>query len=76
VLSDDGRAVVDRVGAGRGAWLCVPPGDCFQRAVRRKAFERAWRRPVSSDALDRLGTELAALAGTAGDGVRRDDEKG
>ena len=76
MLTHDGRAVVDRAGAGRGAWLCVPPGDCFQLAVRRKAFERAWRRPVSRDALDRLGIEVAALAGTADDGVRRDDEKG
>jgi len=70
VLTDDGRAVVDRAGSGRGAWLCVPPGDCFQLAVRRKAFERAWRRPVGRQALDELGIELADT------GVRRDDEKG
>jgi len=70
VLTDDGRAVVDRTGSGRGAWLCVPPGDCFQLAVRRKAFERAWRRPVGRQALDELGIELADI------GVRRDDEKG
>ena len=42
-----GRAVVDRRAPGRGAWLCPPPGDCFDLAVRRKAFERAWRRPTS-----------------------------
>ena len=34
---------------GRGAWLCVPPVPCFELAVRRKAFERAWRRPVGAD---------------------------
>jgi predicted RNA-binding protein YlxR (DUF448 family) len=66
-LTADGRAVVDRTAPGRGAWLCVPSSDCFERAVRRKAFERAWRRPVGRDALAELGIQL---------GVRRDDEKG
>jgi hypothetical protein len=37
--------------------------------VRRKAFERAWRRPVGRAALDELGVQF-------GYGVRRDDEKG
>jgi len=41
---------------GRGAWLCGPPstGQCFERAVRRRALEHALRAPVS-------GEELAAL---------------
>jgi predicted RNA-binding protein YlxR (DUF448 family) len=73
VLTDDGRAVVDRAGPGRGAWLCIPPTDCFELAVRRKAFERAWRRPVGREALDELAIEVAGLAGG---GVRREDEKG
>jgi predicted RNA-binding protein YlxR (DUF448 family) len=62
VLTADGRAIVDRTAAGRGAWLCVPPSDCFERAVRRKAFERAWRRPVGQDALDALGVMLGRSA--------------
>ncbi|MET0145759.1 MAG: YlxR family protein [Ilumatobacteraceae bacterium] len=64
VLTADGRAVVDRLGVGRGAWLCDPPDDCFGLAVRRKAFERAWHRPVGRDVLDVLGHELAARGAT------------
>jgi predicted RNA-binding protein YlxR (DUF448 family) len=58
VLTADGRATVDRRGSGRGAWLCVPPAACFRLAVRRKAFQRAWRRPVGPDALVALAAEL------------------
>ena len=70
VCTDDGRPEISRTGSGRGAWLCRPPGDCFTLAVRRKAFERAWRRPVERSVLDGLGDQLASIA------VRRDDEKG
>jgi predicted RNA-binding protein YlxR (DUF448 family) len=58
VLTADGRAVVDRTGHGRGAWLCDPPGECFGLAVRRRAFERAWRRAVGPDVLVGLGEQL------------------
>jgi predicted RNA-binding protein YlxR (DUF448 family) len=54
VLAPGGQAVVSRSAAGRGAWLCVPPMPCFELAVRRKAFERAWRRPVGADAVAEL----------------------
>jgi predicted RNA-binding protein YlxR (DUF448 family) len=59
VLGADGRPVVSRSAAGRGAWLCVPPGACFELAVRRKAFERAWRRAVNREVLDELGDLLS-----------------
>jgi predicted RNA-binding protein YlxR (DUF448 family) len=59
VLTADGRAVVDRTGPGRGAWLCDPPGECFRLAVRRRSFERAWRRPVSAESLAHLEVLLA-----------------
>ena len=71
MLTTDGRAVVDRAGSRRGAWLCIPPDDCFELAVRRKAFERAWRRPVGREVLDELATDGQLPAR-----VRRDDEKG
>jgi predicted RNA-binding protein YlxR (DUF448 family) len=58
VLTADGRAVVDRTGVGRGAWLCDPPDECFRLAVRRRAFERAWRRAVGTDVLAELGEQL------------------
>jgi predicted RNA-binding protein YlxR (DUF448 family) len=61
VLGADGRAVVDRGGAGRGAWLCSPPQACFELAVARKAFARAWRRPVGDDALAGLARELGEV---------------
>jgi predicted RNA-binding protein YlxR (DUF448 family) len=67
VLDAGGRAVVDRHGAGRGAWLCSPPAACFELALRRKAFQRAWRRPVGQEILAGLGRELR---------VPGDDEKG
>jgi predicted RNA-binding protein YlxR (DUF448 family) len=75
VLTADGRAVVDRSGAGRGAWLCIPAQDCFELALRRKAFERAWRRPVGPDAFAELGRQLGPQAESPADEVR-DDEKG
>jgi len=33
---------------GRGAWLC-PETDCFETAVRRRGFDRAFRAKVSVD---------------------------
>lgn len=33
---------------GRGAWLC-PQETCFEAALRRRAFDRAFRRRVSID---------------------------
>ncbi len=62
VLTVDGRAVVDAAGAGRGAWLCVPPEACFQLARRRRAFDRAWRRAATPGALDELARQLATVA--------------
>ena len=50
-LTADGP-VVDRHAPGRGAWLCSLA--CFDTAVRRRGFERAWRRSVSTDALTTL----------------------
>ena len=45
-------ATVSRIAAGRGAWLCS--ATCFQTAVRRKAFDRAWRRTVPVNTLQSL----------------------
>jgi predicted RNA-binding protein YlxR (DUF448 family) len=44
--------IICRTSHGRGAWLCSI--DCFDTAVRRRAFARAWRCDVSSTTLDEL----------------------
>ena len=50
-----GRVVVDRDRrGGRGAWL-HPAAACLERALRRRAFQRAFRAPASAD-----GAALAA----------------
>ena len=58
VIGADGLAHVDRHGAGRGAWLCGL--DCLEPAVRRRAFERAWRIDgrLPAGVLQPLGREL------------------
>jgi len=45
----DGAVVLDagRDLPGRGAYLCPRP-ECWERAVARGAFERAFRRPVEA----------------------------
>ena len=51
VLGSDGPTV-SRIAPGRGAWLCSE--DCLHAAVRRKAFQRAWRRAVPAEGLGAL----------------------
>ena len=57
VIDVDGVVHIDRCAPGRGAWLCG--SGCLEPAIRRKAFDRAWRLAVPSAALDRLVAELA-----------------
>jgi hypothetical protein len=49
-------AMVSRTAAGRGAWLCSTA--CLRPAVRRKAFDRAWKRSVHPDVLQTLEQAL------------------
>ena len=44
--------VVGRTAPGRGAWVCSV--DCFDQAVRRRGFDRAWRRSISVEGLAML----------------------
>ena len=65
VRTSDG-VVAGGPSAGRGAWLCrrgrrADPG-CVEAAIRRGAFQRAWRSPVDADAIDALRT--VAMAGS------------
>jgi predicted RNA-binding protein YlxR (DUF448 family) len=64
-ISGDGRIVVSRTAPGRGAWLCDPPQDCLTTAVRRHAFARAFRRPVTDQMIDQLQHELERAPGSS-----------
>jgi predicted RNA-binding protein YlxR (DUF448 family) len=50
-LGTDGP-IICRTAEGRGAWLCSI--DCFDIAVRRRAFARAWKCEVPSSTLETL----------------------
>jgi predicted RNA-binding protein YlxR (DUF448 family) len=56
VIDACGRLRVDRHAPGRGAWLCGP--ECLAEAGRRRGFDRAFRTPIASAAIDRLREEL------------------
>lgn len=51
--------VVSRTAPGRGAWLCS--SACLDTAIRRRAFDRAWRQPVTPDLLDALRNALGGV---------------
>jgi predicted RNA-binding protein YlxR (DUF448 family) len=51
-LSREGVVTVSRTAPGRGAWLCSAP--CIAVAIRKRGFERAWRRPIPDGALAEL----------------------
>ena len=50
------HATVSRAAAGRGAWLCSH--DCFRTAVRRKAFDRAWKVAVPVEVVQELDEQV------------------
>jgi predicted RNA-binding protein YlxR (DUF448 family) len=45
-------------GRGRGAWLCAGSEDCFDQAVRRRAFGKALRRDVTTADVAELREKL------------------
>jgi predicted RNA-binding protein YlxR (DUF448 family) len=53
ITVDDLGLVVSRHGSGRGAWLCPRP-ECFDQAVRRRAFGRALRVEIDDQWIERL----------------------
>ncbi len=50
VRQPDGAVVIDATGkaAGRGAYVCKS-GDCMQTAVKKRALNRAYKRPLSDE---------------------------
>jgi predicted RNA-binding protein YlxR (DUF448 family) len=69
-LATDGRAVLSRTAPGRGAWLCRdgsrPCPPCLTAAVRRRAFDRAFRRALPAGALDTIADDKTAGLTAAG----------
>ncbi len=57
-LGVDGPTV-SRTSPGRGAWLCSI--DCFDTALRRRAFARAWKCDVPSSTLEALRIPLQGV---------------
>src|SRR5439155_13036598 len=62
VAGPDGRLVVGRHLAGRGAWLCEGSLSCLDAAGRRKAFSRALRTEISAQAVAALRSMLTDRA--------------
>ncbi|HVA05611.1 MAG TPA: YlxR family protein [Acidimicrobiales bacterium] len=58
----DGELSVDRIGPGRGAWLCEGAADCLLAAVRRHAFDKAFGLQVSATAVERLQARLTGAS--------------
>jgi predicted RNA-binding protein YlxR (DUF448 family) len=47
-LAADGNPLISRTAAGRGAWLCTEQATCLQQAIKRRGFDRAWKRPIGA----------------------------
>ena len=64
-----GRTTVDGVSTGRGAWLCrdrttagrVVDDRCLDDALRKRAFNKAWRTTIGPD--DELDIREACSGG-------------
>lgn len=56
----EGEAAVDPEGRakGRGIYICRDNSECFDKAIKRKALERALKRPVSEEEKEKLRREL------------------
>jgi predicted RNA-binding protein YlxR (DUF448 family) len=52
-------------GSGRGAWVCAPPGasGCLDRAVRRRALDRALGSTFSAHEVERIRAKLEDMSG-------------
>ena len=60
-LADDGHPVISRTAPGRGAWLCARNITCLSMAIKRRGFERAWKRPISASTAHELEIAYDAM---------------
>jgi predicted RNA-binding protein YlxR (DUF448 family) len=51
------RVVRSRTAPGRGAWVHPLAPTCLEQALKRRAFDRAFRRSIPASALDLLRQE-------------------
>jgi predicted RNA-binding protein YlxR (DUF448 family) len=58
--SADGHLRTGRMLPGRGAWLCRD-AECLEQARRRGAFARAFRAPVTPEAVAELSKALTGV---------------
>jgi predicted RNA-binding protein YlxR (DUF448 family) len=61
VRTPDGALRIGRTLPGRGAWLCRASPECLEHAMRKNAFGRALRMPVSAAAVVELSKALAGV---------------
>jgi predicted RNA-binding protein YlxR (DUF448 family) len=66
----DGELAAGRDLSGRGAWLCAGSVPCLTEAVRRHAFDRAFRVPVGGAAVERLRSHFVEAWEQPGSDVR------
>lgn len=59
----ENEIVLDTTGRknGRGAYLCCDP-ECFRKAMKSKALERAFREAVPAEVYESLEKEIGRLA--------------
>ena len=63
VKSPEGEIVLDTKGKapGRGAYIC-PDADCMKKAVKGRAFERAFSSQIPQAVYDELLGQLEAMS--------------
>ncbi len=61
VVSADGTVAISRTAPGRGAWVCRGQSDCLRNAIKRRGFERTWRRPVGAAQYESLTIAYEAM---------------
>ena len=61
VRSQEGEISLDFKGKspGRGAYVCPNP-DCLKKAIRAKAFERAFETRIPAEIYEKLSDEMEA----------------
>ena len=59
IRTPEGRVCIDKTGKlnGRGAYICSSL-DCYNKAVKSKAIERALKVNISEEIYEQLGKEI------------------